>query len=176
MKWVPFTAHIKIVPSNPDKRFELVRDMQKIASMAYDGLLTLVPSTLSIATPGGGQHTSKSGFQSGGIGGMTPGLAVKPQFGETPAQMMITGFYKTSNANVQPQPEAQRISGGELYEANASQGWNSGPASIINTQVSALKSSLESALGGALPAAVDFQIFRLDYSNVIYGDRGHHFP
>lgn len=176
MKWVPFTVHIKITPSNPDKRFELVRDMQKIAALTYEGLETLVPGTISIATPGGGQHTSRGGTQAGGKGGMTPGLAVKPQFGEAPAQMMITGFYDTANANIQPQPSAQRISGGEIYTSNASQAWNSGPNATINSQAAALKSTLEAAIGAALPGAIDFSIFRLDYCNVIYGDRGHHFP
>lgn len=176
MKWVPFTVHVKITPANPDKRFELVRDMQKIATMAYEGLETLVPGTISIATPGGGQHTSRGGTQAGGMGGMTPGLAVKPQIGETPAQMMITGFYDTANANIQPQPQAQRISGGEVYTSNASQAWKSGPNATINSQAASLKSSLESAIGGALPGSVNFSIFRLDYCNVIYGDRGYHFP
>lgn len=176
MKWVPFTVHVKITPANPDKRFEHIRDMQKIASMAYEGLEALVPSVLSIATPGGGQHTSIGGMQDGGLGGMTPGLAVKPQFGETPAQMSITGFYNTANANVQPQPAATRISGGEIFESGASQAWNSGPNAIIDTQAAALKSALDAAIGAALPSAVDYKIFRLDYCNVIYGDRGHHFP
>lgn len=176
MKWVPFTVHVKIIPANPDKRFEHVRDMQKIASMAYEGLEALVPSVISIATPGGGQHTSIGGMQDGGLGGMTPGLAVKPQFGETPAQMSITGFYNTTNANVQPQPTATRISGGEVFESSASQAWNNGPNAIIDTQVVALKSALDTAIGAALPSTVDYKIFRLDYSNVVYGDRGHHFP
>lgn len=176
MKWVPFTVHVKIIPENPGKRFELVRDMQKIASMAYEGLQPLVPSILSLAAPGGGQHTSIGGMQNGGLGGMTPGFAVKPQFGETPAQLMITGFYNTSNANVQPQPTATRISGNEIYESSASQAWIGGPNSIIDTQAEDLINSLETSLDSSLPNSVGYSIFRLDYSNVIYGDRGRHFP
>jgi len=176
MKWVPFTVHVKIIPANPGKRFEHVRDMQKIATMAYEGLEALVPSVISIAQPGGGQQTSRGGTQSGGLSGMSAGLAVKPQFGETPAQMSITGFYNTTNANIQTQPEAQRISGGEVYESSASQAWNSGPSATVDTQAASLKSALEAALVASLPGAVDFKIFRLDYSNVVYGDRGLHFP
>jgi hypothetical protein len=174
MKWVPFTVHIKITPQNPEKRFEYWRDMQKIATMAYEGLLSV--ASINIANPGGGQHTSNGGTQSGGMGGMTPGMAVKPQFGETPSLMSITGFYDTSNANIQPQPEQQLISGGEVYTASRNNSWTNNPTAIINSQAASLKIAIENAINARLPGSIEFEVYRLEYSGVIFGNRGYHFP
>lgn len=175
MKWVPFTAHIKITPA-PGKRFEYWRDMQKIANLAYSGLETLAPNTLSIASPGGGQYRSFSGYDSGGIGGLVYGCAVKPKIGNTPAQMQITGFYKSSAANKQPHSELERISGGDVYDGPSSHSWDSNPTATINSEVKTLKNAMENAITAALPGGITFNIYRLEYSGVIYGNRGYHFP
>ena len=170
MKWVPFTVHIKISPVYSGKKFEKWRDMQKIANSVYEALESIVPDTINIALPGGGQHSS-----SNGMSGLTNGMAVKPQFGETPAQLQITGFYKSTNKNTQPHPELNRIHAGDNVTGQNQHSWESNPVSIQNSEVIALKSALETAIDNALPD-LNYKIFRIDYSGVIYGDRGYHFP
>jgi len=176
MKWVPFTVHIKIIPANPNKRFAHVRDMQKIAHLAYEGLETLVPDTINIAQPGGGQHRSFGGTDRGGNSGLVHGCAVKPQFGETPAQLQITGFYNSSAQNIQPYPELERIHAGEVLNGPSAHSWDSVPVTTVVNEVKALKTALEGAITTTLPGGVTFNIFRLEYSGVMYGDRGYHFP
>jgi hypothetical protein len=179
MKWVPFTVHIRITPDwgsgeLKSKRFEMWRDMQKLSTMAYEGLID--ESTIQVATPGGGQQTSASGFRAGGTGGMTAGTATKPQIGESPAQLMITGFYQSSAQNVQPHPERTLIHAGEVVSGPGQHAAESNPTSTTATEVAALKTTLENVLDAAFPAGISYQIFRLDYSGIVWGDRGYHFP
>lgn len=176
MKWVPFTAHIRIVPANPGKRLEYWRDMQKIAGLVYGGLETIVPSTISIAKPGGGQQRSVGNTEYGGTSGLVYGCAVKPQMGETPAQLQISGFYNSSAANIQPHPELERIHAGEVLDGPGAHGWDINPVSTVDNEVKALKAAMEAAISPALPGSVTYSIYRIEYSGVIYGNRGYHFP
>jgi hypothetical protein len=175
MKYVPFTAHISIVP-DAGKRQEKWLSMQKIASIAYEGLLTIVPSVINIAIPGGGQKRTLSGLQRGGIGSYSDGLAVKPAFGNYPSQMMITGFYDTSNQNIQPEEEHLIISGGESYYGSRSQLFVQNEKLEISNQVRNLRQALDTAIGTNMPASVIYSVFRIDYNGIIYGNRGIHFP
>lgn len=178
-RWVPFTAHIRIVPDRGSgqlktKRFETWRDMQKIGTLMYDSLDNV--ASLNLATPGGGQHQSIGGQGGGGLSGLTQGTAVKPQFGETPAQAMITGFYDANDQNSQPHPEKQLIHAGETLTGPGASPSLENPASATDTGVSALRSVLETNLQANMPAGIIYEVFRIDYSGVIYGDRGYHFP
>ena len=178
-KWVPFTAHIRIEPRYgstvfKNKRFEYWRDMQKLAVFAYEELIK--ETSLNIANPGGGQQTSRSGFENGGVGGMTPGTAVKPQIGQSPAQLMITGFQISTAQNIQPYPEYMVFSGGEILEGPGAHSWDSIPVKTINDEVAELKATLISALTTGFPPGTVFSVFRIDYSGIVYGDRGYTFP
>lgn len=186
-RWVPFTAHIKIYPgawvgtNTPDyhklrKRFAIWRDMQKISQFIYEGLETLVPDTLSIASPGGGQHRSYSGVDKAGFSGLINGTAVVPQFGEKPALAMITGFYNSETANAFTYSDEMVLHAGETLEGMNQHSYEVTTLSATDTQVKALKTAMTSAIDGALPANYDYKIFRIDYAGVIYGDRGLHFP
>jgi hypothetical protein len=188
MRWVPFTAHVRIEPSygSPDtksKRLEYWRDMQKLSAMAYTRLIS--ETSINIANPGGGQQTSASGFDHGGMGGMTPGTAVKPQIGQSPAQLMITGFHESDTPNLQPYPNSTIFQGGDVplnpTELLAIQGpgahsWDSVPVATVLNGVTELKNLLIVALTDAFPVGTVFSIFRIDYSGIIYGDRGYTFP
>lgn len=171
MKWVPFTLHMKIDPAKPGKRYEMWRDMQKISTYVYEALESLVPSYLNIAYPGGGQHLSNGGFS-----GYASGTAVKPQFGETPAQIQITGFYNSSQMNIQPNPDMMILTAGEQRTGSKQHVYDSNPSNIIDNEVLALKTIIEATIGGFMPAGVNATIFRLEYSGIIYGDRGRHIP
>lgn len=186
-RWVPFTAHIKIMPgvwtgtNSPDykklrKRFAIWRDMQKISQYIYDGLLTLVPDTLNIAIPGGGQQRSYSGTDYAGLSGLVYGTAVVPQFGEKPALAQITGFYNTATVNSFTYSDKMLIHAGEVIEGMNQHSYEVTPLSATDNQVKALKTAMISAISAELPAAYDFKIFRIDYAGVVYGDRGYHFP
>jgi len=179
MKFVPFTAHVRIEPRYgstvmKSKRLEYWRDMQKLAVFAYEELIK--QPSINIATPGGGQQTSASGFQYGGMGGMTPGTAVKPQIGQSPSQLMITGFYHSVAKNIQPYPEYTVFAGGEVLDGPGAHSWDSIPVVTINDEVADLKAVLIDALTLAFPAGIPFSIFRIDYSGIVYGDRGYTFP
>jgi len=179
MKWVPFTTHIRIEPRYgstvlKNKRFEYWRDMQKLATFAYDELIKV--ATLNIAIPGGGQHTMRSGFDHGGMGGMTPGTAVKPQIGAAPSQLMVTGFSASEAKNIQTYPEMTVFAGGDVVHGPNAHSWDSNPVATIDDEVKELKTVLNDALTLAFPAGIVFSVFRLDYSGIIYGDRGYTFP
>ena len=174
MKWVPFTAHISINPAT-GKKFEYWRDMQKIASLVYEALETITPDTLSIAQPGGGQQRSYSNREYGGMSGLSHACAAKPRMGQVPAQLQISGFYKSSALNIQPHPALKTIHAGEILSGPGSHNNDSIPVSTINTEVKALKTVMESAISTNVPGLV-YAIYRLDYSGVTYGNRGYHFP
>jgi len=178
-RWVPFTAHIRIVPDRGSgqlktKRFETWRDMQKIATLMFEGLEA--STSLNLAEPGGGQHQSLGGQGRSGMSGLTRGTGVKPQFGEAPAQAMITGFYDANDANNQPHPEKQLIHAGETLTGPGATPWLQNPAAATDAGCAALRAELETRISANLPAGVSFEIFRIDYSGVVYGDKGYHFP
>jgi hypothetical protein len=178
-KWVPFTLHVRIVPDRGSgvlktKRFESIRDMQKIATLMFESLED--ESNIQMAEPGGGQHQSFSGTRRGGMSGLTRGFAVKPQIGETPAQTMIAGFWNDNSPNEPAHPESLRISGGDTYYGATAIAWDQNPDTIVSNMARNLKNTVEAAFATDLPGGVTFNIFRLEMSGVIYGDRGQHFP
>lgn len=179
-RWVPFTMHVRIVPDHgsgqlKSKRFENWRDMQKIATLMYESLEN--QASINIAEPGGGQHQSFTGTGRGGLSGLTRGMAAKPQIGGTPAQVQITGFWNDGANNDQNHPEHQRISGGDTFTGPAPAiPWDQNPTSQVDGMVKGLKNTVETAFGTDLPSGVTFQVFRIDMSGVVYGDRGYHFP
>lgn len=175
MRYVPFTAHFKVIPFR-GKRFEYVRDLQKIAKFVYDGLLS--ESTIQIATPGGGQQNSYGGTDFGAMGNLAGACAVKPQIGNSPAQLMITGFYHASADNAVINPETMRFSGGDTYTSSVvANRCEANPISQVDNEVKILRSLIDAAIAGSdLPNGVTCTMFRLDYSGIVYGDRGYHFP
>lgn len=176
-KLVPFTIHIRVVPSRGNgKRFEYIRDLQKLAVLAYEAITNI--NGVHVATPGGGQSQSMSDYKRrGALGGYAEGVACKPQIGAAPAQLMITGFYESAETNNNQQhTEIKRISGGTVYSGSAAHSNTAGPKTAVNTDVSALKGDIEAALASGLPTDAVYEVFRLDYAGVVYGDKGYHFP
>lgn len=175
-KQVPFTVHIRVVPDRGNgKRFEYIRDLQKLAMLAYEGLST-VPE-LQVATPGGGATLSLGDYnRRGGLGGYANATAAKPQIGASPAQLMLTGFYESGNINSPTHPDVQRISGGEVYTGPTAHSNKAGPTAMVDSEVATVKGLIEGALAEYLPEGAAYEVFRLDYAGVIYGDRGYHFP
>lgn len=175
-KQVPFTIHVRVVPSRGDgKRFEYIRSLQKLAVLAYEALSTI--SGIQTATPGGGATQSMGDYnRRGGLGGFAQATAAKPQIGAAPAQLMLTGFYTSSLDNTPTQAEIQRISGGQIYSGAVAHSNIGGPVSSVDSEVFALKTSIESALATYLPNGAIYEVFRIDYAGIVYGDKGYHFP
>jgi len=165
-KYIPFTAHIRVVPHRANgKRLEYVRDGQKIAVRIYEELEDV--ASIHIASPGGGQSAD--------VGKTIKGMAFKPQMGQVPAQLMITGFYEYTEI-VNNYPQKQVISGGEYQEGYAgSHGWNVNPISAVDTMAKSVKAILETAASSVL-GNDDWNIFKLDINGVLYGSGGFHFP
>jgi len=172
---VPFTAHIRVVPSRgTGKRFEYIRSMQKIAIEVYSQLEN--DSDLNLAWPGGGQFNSLKSASSG----IKSGTAIKPQIGENPAQLMITGFLTSSGTNAPTHPDKAIIHSGTYQEGyGGSHGWSANPASATDTYASTLKTKINAAVTSAsnvLTFSADWNIFKLEVAGVVYGDKGYTFP
>jgi hypothetical protein len=148
--------------------------MQKIGTLIFEGLEA--SASLNISEPGGGQHQSFGGQGRSGNSGLTRGTAVKPQMGEVPAQAAITGFFNANDLNAQPHPEKQLIHAGEVVTGPGSSPSLQNPATATDTGCAALRSELETRILANLPVGIIFEIFRIDYAGVVYGDKGYHFP
>jgi len=173
MPQIPFTIHIKVTPEK-GKRFEYIRDLQKIGVSVLEEVS--VNSSLTLASPGGGQHTSRSGASRGGIGGMTEGLAVKPQMGNTPAQLQITGFFDDSAVAGAPHPESQVVHTGSNQTGHlGSNTWTANPNTSVDDRAKAIRALFDTAVNEVL-GSTDWRVFRLEVMGTIYGDRGLHFP
>lgn len=174
-KQVPFTAHIKITPERPGKKAEYLRSMEKIAVLAYNGLLDV--ENITIASPGGGVHSTFGDVnRRGGFGYYGQGTAVKPQVGGAPAQLTITGFYEVDSNNTQEYTNTQRISGGETYSGPDSHTNDEMPNTAVNNSVKALKTALMAAIEAALPDTANPIMFKLQYAGIVFGHGGFHFP
>ena len=166
----PFTAHLRVIPTR-GKRFEYVRGLQRIARLIYDGLAA--ETDLALAKPGGGQQSSFSDHMNSGY---EDGCAVKPRIGQSPAQLMITGFYAVSTANAQPHADKQVTHVGEYFSgAGGAQPWKSNPTDAVEDEVIALKGIIDDVIA-AEAAGEGVTLFRLEYKGIIFGDRGYHWP
>lgn len=173
-KFIPFTAHVRVVPSRGNgKRFEYIRDLQKIATLVYTELDA--DADLSIASPGGGQHQSYRGLS--GWSGATNATAVKPQIGQNPAQLMITGFLSSTDNNEPVHPNKPVLHTGSYQEGvGGDHGWSANPTSTADGYATSLKTKVDAAVNAVLGGSADWNIFRLDVAGIIYGDGGYHFP
>lgn len=177
-KWVPFTAHIRIVPQwgsgeLKGKRMEMWRDMERIAALAYDAIAA--ETSFQVATPGGGQSCLRGGQEGGSWSGYRHGTAAKPRIGQSPAQLMITGFYDSASPNSQQHPDQTVFHGGEIVTgAGGAAACIQNPATTNRTDEQAILGLLESALTTGLPSDVPWSVYRLEVAGVIYGDKGYH--
>lgn len=165
-----FVAHFRVIPDR-GKRFETVRSLMRVARLVYDGLDA--EDDLVLAWPGGGQAAS---FGNSMNSDYEAACAVKPQFGETPAQLMITGFYAVDANNVQPHADKQVFHANAAFTgAGGAQPWLSNPVASVTTEVSALKAIIDAVITAEVPGE-GVTLFRLEYKGIIFGDRGYTFP
>lgn len=172
-KFIPFTVHVRVVPDRGfGKRFENIRDLQKIATQVYSELDS--DADLEIASPGGGQHQSFKGL--GGWSGATNAMAAKPQIGESPAQLMIAGFLSSTDNNNPVHPDKPVIHTGDYQEGvGGGHGWTANPTTAADGYATTIKGKVETAVTAILGSA-DWNVFRIDVAGIVYGDGGYHFP
>jgi hypothetical protein len=172
----PFTAHFRVIATR-GKRFETIRSLQRLAGLIYagasgtDGLIG--EASIQVATPGGGQASQLNASDQTDY---YPGCAYTPQFGETPAQLTITGFYLLDTANDQPwSDKTVAFSGDYSTGAGGAQGYRTNPTTAVASEVQALKAIIDAVIAAEVPNE-SVTLFRLDYKGIIWGDRGFHFP
>tara|TARA_R110000751_G_scaffold60240_2_gene125896 strand:- start:1627 stop:2178 length:552 start_codon:yes stop_codon:yes gene_type:complete len=180
-KQVPFDAYIKIFPQRTGKRHEYIREIQRISSLIYDALTdaalyTDKSSAMNIAEPGGGQqlYNRNTGNK---YSSLSYGGGVVPQFGNSPPYVQITGFYTSTAANTQVHPNTTLIHAGEtLTRAGGAHSFESNPNTAFADEVKTLKALIESNLTTGLPGGITYDVYRICYAGVIWGNRGYHFP
>lgn len=97
--------------------------------------------------------------------------------GNSPARASITGFYDATSENLQTYADKQLISANTNYiGAGGAHSQNDIPTSTVQAEVKALKALLVADLDAGLPSAVSYSIFRIEYSGIIWGNAGFHFP
>jgi len=111
---------------------------------------------------------------------MQNGTAVKPQIGQTPALLMIEGFYTADDAEDQPYEAMPIIHAGSLMYGRSGS-WDhlaaGAPLTAVQQEVSAIKTLIESAISAIYDDSGDaLALFRLQYKSATWGDGGHHFP
>jgi len=194
MSLAPFTAYIRVVPQRgpqsdtPDDgvivsrkggRFDYIRSLEKLSRLAYEALEDAAAvNGLSLALPGSGQQDLIGMF-----GQLQNGCASRPQFGNSPAQLMIEGFYEvtTTADTVQPAPSSMVISGGRFWSGYSGQkpwlGTSGNPTSTVEGEVSALKTIINDALADVVDdTGESLSLYKLIYKNITWGNGGHHFP
>jgi hypothetical protein len=175
MRWVPFTAYIKIIPPlGTGKRFEIIRNAQKLAIALYDEIPNYDSGNMQLASPGGGQQNDFN--NAAALSSFANGTAYKPQFGQSPAQLTISGFYKSVTPNVYTQNDVMRFSGNETYTGSSSHLNEVLPRAAVFTEVLDIKTILEDSSNAAFPASVEHSVFRIEYNGLVFGDRGLTFP
>ena len=175
MRWVPFTAFIKITPSLANgKRFEIIRSAQKLAIRLLEEIPNFDGGLMQLADPGGSQQNSLGNASS--ISSMAKGTAYKPGFGQSPPQLTISGFYQSEEPNKPTQTETMRFSGNEIYNGPASHLNEVLPINTVASEVLDILNILRDSCDAAFPASSPYSVFRLEYNGIVYGDRGITFP
>lgn len=170
--FAPFTAHLRVLPFR-GKRFEYIRSLQRLARRVYTALDS--NPDLNLAKPGGGQSSQLFNFMNSDY---VDGMAIKPQFGETPAQLAITGFFNADGPNTQPHPDKQLIHTGAFVSgAGGAHPYRAAgnPTPAVVSQIKSLKADIEAEIAAELPGE-PIVVFRIDYKGITWGDRGFFWP
>lgn len=180
----PFTLYLEIRPFTtvradstqvPKKRFEGIRELQRIATEMYSALVN--NSTITLAEPGGGQEKRIDDLSKKSFSSLSEGLAVKPGFGEGPAIATITGFHRptASSAAYNPYNEKMIFCAGATVTGPSNTLKTGAPTAQMSTDLAELIASVKSEFS-ALPSNVEYSIFKVEYCGVAFGHTGIHLP
>ena len=148
---IPFTAYIRVVPKDSNRRSEVIRDLQKIASRIEDDLNDANDNSIfDFAKP----------------------IAETPQFGNYPARITIHGHMAVrSNVPKQPLEDQVIVSDNQFTSGHSSLGSSRRiPVTELNFIVSQLKNFLLNS------STYINEIIRINVMGVTYGIGGFHFP
>lgn len=166
---IPFELYIRIVPNVNDNRQAKFHDLNKASILVYNGISS-IPG-VNLARPSGGNYDSRSTYMSSAVAG----AAFKPSFGNVPHQIMVGGFYEVVRNDVAIHPEMQIISGGSVYSGSSSHLYYENENSVITNEVISFRSAIDTSLS-VLDTNYVYNVHKLLYNGILYGDRGLHFP
>jgi hypothetical protein len=153
-----FTVFVRITPNLAyGRRFEYVRDMEKIANAVEDDLNNIAADShgMEIVVPGPVMFT--------------------PQFGQNTARLTFSGFAKSDLGVYQPLTDRTVDHQNETKTGPSATGgtFRNGVNSTANqdADVRNLKSALESA-----STYLVGNIIRIELNGLVYGDGGRSFP
>jgi hypothetical protein len=153
-KHVPFTAFLRIVPIR-GKRFETVRDMEKIAYRVEENLEHLCSS---------GSFTAPVSFD------FAKPVAFTPQFGDKTARLTIHG-HACKIPNFTKTPDG-------LHNKDTSDGILTGPGggNAVNRVPDPDVSALTKELKMQIESATGLPVYRMEVAGFIFGITGETFP
>ena len=94
-----------------------------------------------------------------------------------PREVSIAGFVTDTNQNKPVyNKEVIRISGNQVWKGYNTDKWIDTPGSVTDNGVKSLKASMETAFATKLPSYISYMVDKIDYSGVLYGRNGFHFP
>lgn len=180
-QWTPFKAYILLNIPMLNKRQEQIHALNKAGYFIQQGLSKDL--ALNLAKPGGAPFDD----QLYGFGNpISVGhVAVKPQFGDSPPQATIVGFYDINlsayptklNTTLPNNNHTVFHAGSVLTGDNGSQPWIDNPVQTVSDHVKSLKTNLISYISQTYPSSLGtFSVFRIEFNGIIFGDRGYHFP
>ena len=187
---IPFVAYADIRPEAARKRWEIIRSRERIAALIYSDLTAYFANTgtepaesgtdsiaqehnpvIDLASPGGSGEWGLAASPDS-LSSLVETVAIKPQFGEEPDTVTITGFYKGTGTI--PYPTATILCNGEYVTGPiGAPGWNSAlnPSAANVADVIALKAALEAAV-----VSTQMTVIRIEIAGIVYGRGGFHFP
>lgn len=180
----PFTLYVELMPFTtvrtddtvvPTRRFETVRELQRIASEMYSALSE--EDAVTLAQPGGGQEKRLTDMSAPGFSSISDGFSVKPGFGEQPPLAVITGFHRPTGSTkpYNPHQEKMIFHAGRAVSGPGSSLHVANPVTATYTDAAELLEQVDTAFG-SMPASVEYAIYRLEYCGVIFGHGGIHLP
>ena len=201
---IPFTYNIQLYPTLTfTTRMERVRELERWGNMIAEALSgssrsmddatfpTAYDISVNLASPGGGCSRSFGRF-----GWMFHGVAVKPAFGQTPAQCTLVGFYDPETvphpvnymdivSSTNPQEYNaynQTYADTQVFCCNSVKTGPMGytvtnkPDPSVDAEVASLRTNIEYWITSGMPGNFKFTTYRIELRGVIYGYGGFTFP
>lgn len=162
-KHEPFTAYLKVFPNPANgRRFESVRDIEKLAATAEQAFIDLSGDDSCDFT-------------------ITAPVTFRPQFGQFPALLTVHGTITSTIANDQ-RLDDRTIDHGGNFGATSGPGSSpqrgNDPTTAFNTRVKAIKACIQTVVDEFVNSGINMNIDRLSVNNILFGNGKNciHFP
>jgi hypothetical protein len=170
--FIPFTVHLRFAIEG-QTRLERFRFAQKIAQSFREDIA--VQSELTLAEPDGGQSSLVNLYD---FSDVKYGTKFRPQFGEQPPMIVLSGFHEVTQNNESPYFNRYQIVGSRLLGGPVSGKLAETVGVPTNTDsLNDLRTLLQTAIDSVNTTwGAHLSVFQIEYQGVLYGDRGQHFP